>query len=395
MLALALALQAAGHQAVLAAPPEHERRARDCGCAFAGLGSGMESFLSGFRDAHSLKASLAFTRFMRREVGNQLAQFPGILVGADLVLGASLVLALPTVAEWMGIPYRFVAFTPQMLPSGCHPVPLIRHQHLPSWVNRLSWNGARILDRGVFEAPLNRRRREWGLGPTRGLWDGLLGMHVVVASDPEIAPVPADVTPIFTQTGYLQLEQKGELGKEVEEFLDDGLPPVYFGFGSMPREDQSALRPLLLDAGRKAGRRVMVPQLRRNPARITGPRDICFVGDIPHNRLFPRTAVVVHHGGAGTTATACRAGVPQIVIPHILDQYYWAERVHRLGLGPRPIWRCRLTRTRLRAAVADAVSNEGYASRAREFSQGLGRKHGLDKAVRLIESDAFLMAGRG
>ena len=41
----------------------------------------------------------------------------------------------------------------------------------------------------------------------------------------------------------------------------------------------------------------------------------------------------MHHGGAGTTTTAARAGAPQVVVPRIVDQPYWAGRVADLGIG--------------------------------------------------------------
>ena len=60
-------------------------------------------------------------------------------------------------------------------------------------------------------------------------------------------------------------------------------------------------------------------------------------GDLPHHRLFPRVAAVVHHGGSGTTAAALRAGVPQLILPLILDQHHHAHQLHWAGLGPRPV----------------------------------------------------------
>ena len=41
----------------------------------------------------------------------------------------------------------------------------------------------------------------------------------------------------------------------------------------------------------------------------------------------------VHHGGAGTTTTAAAAGTPQIVLPHMYDQYYWGNQIERLNIG--------------------------------------------------------------
>ncbi|MEV5964057.1 glycosyltransferase [Kribbella sp. NPDC051952] len=66
---------------------------------------------------------------------------------------------------------------------------------------------------------------------------------------------------------------------------------------------------------------------------VDGQEDCFVVGEVNHHELFPRMAAVVHHGGAGTTATSARAGVPQVVVPQGADQPYWASRVAELGIG--------------------------------------------------------------
>jgi vancomycin aglycone glucosyltransferase len=62
-------------------------------------------------------------------------------------------------------------------------------------------------------------------------------------------------------------------------------------------------------------------------------KDCLSVGDVNFEKLFPRVAAIVHHGGAGTTTAAARAGRAQVIIPHFYDQFYWAHRVHQLGVG--------------------------------------------------------------
>ena len=57
------------------------------------------------------------------------------------------------------------------------------------------------------------------------------------------------------------------------------------------------------------------------------------VGEVNQQALFGRVAAVVHHGGAGTTTTATRAGAPQVVVPQMADQPYFAGRVADLGIG--------------------------------------------------------------
>ncbi|RZJ28235.1 MAG: glycosyltransferase, partial [Brevundimonas sp.] len=63
-----------------------------------------------------------------------------------------------------------------------------------------------------------------------------------------------------------------------------------------------------------------------------GP-DLFRVGDINQQALFPRVTAVIHHGGAGTTFAATRAGASQIIVPQIVDQPFWAARVEALGIG--------------------------------------------------------------
>jgi sterol 3beta-glucosyltransferase len=82
-------------------------------------------------------------------------------------------------------------------------------------------------------------------------------------------------------------------------------------------------------------------------------------------------AAIVHHGGAGTTTTAARAGVPQVVVPHIFDQIYWGERVRALGLGPPAIPRTRLSVERLAGALREMLENELIQERARELDARL------------------------
>ena len=95
-------------------------------------------------------------------------------------------------------------------------------------------------------------------------------------------------------------------------------------------------------------------------------------------------ATVIHHGGAGTTACAAAGGKPQIIVPHILDQYYWADQVHRAGLGPKPVWRGRLTVHGLASAIRKAGENREIAQRTRSAAQAIARANGLKITVNVL-----------
>ncbi len=105
----------------------------------------------------------------------------------------------------------------------------------------------------------------------------------------------------------------------------------------------------------------------------------------PHGWLFPRVAAVVHHGGAGTTAAGLRAGRPTVVVPFFADQPFWGDRVHALGVGPRPIPRKELTAERLAAAIRQAAGAEGLRARAAALGARIRAEDGVGQAVRVVE----------
>jgi vancomycin aglycone glucosyltransferase len=116
-------------------------------------------------------------------------------------------------------------------------------------------------------------------------------------------------------------------------FLDAGTPPVYVGFGSMPMRASKDAARVAIEAIRAQGRRALVSHGWADLALIDDQDDCFAVGEVNHQALFGRVAAVVHHGGAGTTTTATRAGAPQVVVPQGVDQPYWAGRVADLGIG--------------------------------------------------------------
>jgi UDP:flavonoid glycosyltransferase YjiC (YdhE family) len=110
------------------------------------------------------------------------------------------------------------------------------------------------------------------------------------------------------------------------------------------------------------------------------------VDSIPHDWLFPRMAALVHHGGAGTTATGLRSGKPSIIVPFgPPDQTFWGRRVFELGVGPRPISRKQLAVERLAEAINLVVSDEAISSRAEALGQHLQRENGVANAVEVFQ----------
>jgi UDP:flavonoid glycosyltransferase YjiC (YdhE family) len=168
-------------------------------------------------------------------------------------------------------------------------------------------------------------------------------------------------------------------------FLDAGPKPVCIGFGSMSQRTPEATTRLVLDAVQQSGQRAVLLAGWGGLTATDLPSTVFAVDDVPHSWMYPRSAAVVHHGGAGTTAAALRAGVPAVVVPFQGDQPFWAERVRELGVGPAPIPRRRLSAERLAHALDVAVHNRAVAARASALGTRSRAEDGVGRAVAAIE----------
>ncbi|WKX72330.1 glycosyltransferase [Streptomyces sp. XD-27] len=286
-----------------------------------------------------------------------------------------------TVAEKLGVPSVSVTFQQLTLPSPRRRPLEYPGRPLPADVtdNRVLWDlDARTIN-ALFGEALNANRASIGLPPVDDVRAHVLGDRPWLATDPVLDPWQGTAELDVVQTGAWILPDERPLPAELVAFLDAGEPPVYVGFGSMPLHASPDAARAAVDAVRAQGRRVLVARGWADLALIDDHDDCFAVGEVNQQALFGRVAAVVHHGGAGTTTTAARAGAPQVVVPQVADQPYWAGRVADLGIGaahdgPTPTFaslsaalKTALTpETRARAAaVADTVRSDGATVAAR------------------------------
>jgi len=183
------------------------------------------------------------------------------------------------------------------------------------------------------------------------------------------------------QTGAWILPDKRPLSRELEAFLAEGEPPIYFGFGST-RAPQAAGQ-VMLNAARALGRRAIVSRGWFDAALVDDAADCLSIGDANLHALFPRVAVAVHHGGAGTTTAAAMAATPQVVIPEVYDQPYWAGRVQALGIGATLTPKA-LTTDSLTHALEQTLTSD-VAARAKSIASAV-RRDGVAVAARAIDA---------
>jgi len=129
---------------------------------------------------------------------------------------------------------------------------------------------------------------------------------------------------------------------------------------------------------------VVIAKFWDEPSEFFDAEDVFFIKRYPHLKLFPHMTAVIHHGGAGTTASSAVSGVPQIIVPHALDQFYWGNQVFRSNLGPRPIWRSGLTIKRLATAIQECLSNDLIRQKTQAASKKIHRQDSVELNVREV-----------
>jgi sterol 3beta-glucosyltransferase len=262
---------------------------------------------------------------------------------------------------------------------------------LGRWLNLRLWRAASAkLDR-AFASSVNTARARVGMAPlTHPGSDGLYSPDLnLVAVSPLVAPPADDWAPRHRMTGYWFMgigDWKPSL--ELAEFVsrDPKTIAITLGLvpGTQPGRESDRLTKLVVEAVKLSGVRAVIEPggLNLGGGRLPSSILRCTA---PHSWLFERVAAVVHHGGAGTTAAAFRAGVPSVVVPKAWDQPFWAQKAESLGVAPAPVPRGELTVTRLADAIVAATSDPGMRRRAVRLGEAICQEDGAGVAVNLVQ----------
>lgn len=346
--ALALRVREHGHDVHLCIPPNFTAWAAELGFTATPVGVAMRASPQGVPATP-----------IPDLITDQFDSILGAAHDCDIVLGANAhQYAAPSVAELCGVPYVNALYAPTALPAED---------------NVRSWN-ERARER------VNANRARLGLAPVDDVLRHVVTDHPWLATDPVLSPVPSAEGMTIVQTGAWMLDDVRALPDSLEAFLDAGAPPVCFGFGSMPVAD--GMNSVLTEAARLAGLRAILMRGWGRLTLIDDAPDCIEIDEVNHHALFQRVAMVVHHGGAGTTHAAARSGCPQVIVPMFSDQPYWASRVRTLGVGTS-ISPNELSVERL-ALVLEEVAKPGVTSRAEMLAQRIAID-GADIAASLIE----------
>ncbi|MER5775481.1 glycosyltransferase [Streptomyces sp. NPDC002039] len=376
-------LRRAGHDVAIAATDTFEPLARDAGLEFHSLPADtrVHGDVTDRRDL--IRTASAFIT----QLGQGFAD--AVDKGTDLLLLSTTTAPLGWhLTESTGTPSLGVYLQPTA-PTGDFPPVVTGTRSLGRLANRATGRFAlRMADR-VYAQAVAQLRHRLGLPPAspstlrrrqeQANWPILHGFSTA------LVPRPSDWRPGLDIVGNWWPHHNPEerLSSELEYFMSAGPRPVLITFGSMASGDGERLSEIAVQALRRARLRGI---LQTGSAELAADGDdVLTIGDVPHALLFPRLAAVVHHGGAGTSAAALRAGVPAVPVPVTADQPFWAGRLAALGVATAPILFRSLTAERLADSLDQAVKQQSYSQAAATAAQHMATEDGARKTLKAIQ----------
>lgn len=387
--ALAVGLAGAGHDVRIVTTADFVPLLESRGVAVAPIAGDARAFAEAsdsLAEMGPLEAARAMRSLTRDLVINVTGETHEACVGAELITGGigGMAVARP-VAERLGVGFLPALLQPIGPPTAAFPGVFV--PGVPRWLGATGRRASHAVTRLALSQmlrPAERGARTEVLGLPARPSPVHPELPVVYGFSRHVVPSPPEWGPEHHVTGYWTLPATDEWSPPraaLAAFVAADPPPVCIGFGSMTSRDPAVLTDLVVEAVRGRGMRAILLSGWGGLSDAGGGDDVMVTDEVPHEWLFPRVAAVVHHGGAGTTGAALRAGVPSVVVPFGVDQPFWAAQVTALGAGPPPIPRRRLSVTALGDALETVLADTAMRDRARALGARICTEDGVAEAV--------------
>jgi UDP:flavonoid glycosyltransferase YjiC (YdhE family) len=393
MVALGGALRARGHRVTLYAFEQLAPLAAKAGLPFTPLPGDARAFIGGImRPGASPFTLLSRMRAALGEAAEPLMDgLQAACAANEAVVTTFFGSLVGRMAEALGIPAVQVHYMP-LEETSTFAIPASPWVHLGAPLNRATYRLAfgliDLLERRVAFPMLRARGVDpRPVRPGSAYPIGGAPPPVLCAFSPAIVPRDPRWGAHIRLTG----EWHGEMppftpSPALQAFLAAGDAPVYVGFGSMAEERMARIAPMVARVARSLGVRVVLAMgWSRAPDASDMPGVYLLREYVPHAWLFQRVCAAVHHAGAGTTAEALRCGLPALAVPFGTDQYFWGDRIHRLGAGPKPLPRARLTRRAFERRMAALLHTPAYRENALRVAAAMRQEEGVALAADYVE----------
>jgi len=400
LLAIALGMQARGHEALIATSECYRQKVKTLGLGFRAVRPDSDWVTDPNVMRRLMDPRMGLIRVVCERLLPVLRQsYEDTLAaaeGADLLVSHPITYATRLVAEKTGIRWASTMSVPLGFFSAhdlsVFPLAPFLSKKLrflgPVFWGPVFWMGARATR--FLAKPWYQLRAEIGLPPTREnnpLRDVHAPALVLALFSKLLADKQPDWPPQTVVTGFALFDQDSQVGlpPALARFLEEGPPPLVFTLGTAVAMDAGPFYEHSAAATKLLGRRavLILKDPRNRPATL--PDGVVAFDYAPFSELFPRAAALVHHGGIGTTGLALQSGRPMLIMPRAWDQPDNAQRAVRLGVA-RTIARCRYTAPRVAAQLRQLLDNPVYAQRAFEVGEKVRQEDGVRAACDALEA---------
>jgi UDP:flavonoid glycosyltransferase YjiC (YdhE family) len=392
LIALGGGLKARGFEVRLATHADFEALVRESGLHFHQLPGRAAGFFSG-------PAGVALRERARRP--DELARFVDNYLGTyfDQLLNScwdacdSTAAVLwswsrcgPTFAEKLRVPVFIAGVNPVMhLPTSAFANPFVDGDLR---AGRRSWSRAIPFAR-IAQRQVDRFRQKLGLGAQtwREELRAVRRMPHLFGFSAHVLPRPRDWREHVHVTGFWFGGGGSDTRRspELEAFVDRDAPAVAIGFSSQAGRDAARLSQIIGRALELANCRGVIVSGFGGVKPVGSSDRVLAVDTVPYDWLLPRVSAMVHHGGAGSTAAAIRAGIPSMAVPFGYDQRLWGEQIAAIGVGTAPIAASAVTPESLADAIRRLTTDDAVRTRAREIAEKVRAEDGVATAVGIIE----------
>lgn len=390
LLALGIALKQNSHEILVLSSPNYEKIFREYGLSFYKAGFDIQSTMELYSKeiyGNFFKLIKTFKKIYRDLIIDQYNQLLSIAeYNTDLILGSGLSIASKSVAEKLKIPYHQVCYYPNVYPSRYYPPTFISYQRFPNWINLIFWNYQNNILKRLFGNSLNQLRKEKGLQEIIDFTNHI-NKNSILACNKSLVTVPRDVKTNFIHTSYLFLRSQIKLDDEILNFISKANKTIYIGFGSMTATNPKKSLKLLKELSNLTEYKFIISKGWAKFDLEAHSNNVLIIDYVPFHILFPMMSIVIHHGGAGTTISAAQSGVPQIIVPHMIDQYYWGKLISDKKIGSKPIKKKLLTLKRLKKSINYIFNNPEITENAKKLGLEMKKENGLKSTVRYIEKE--------
>jgi rhamnosyltransferase subunit B len=400
-LAIGLGLRTRGHQVTFAVERNFQSQAEALGFPVTLLTGDAEDALMGHAPTLVRRATpMASLRVLVDDVimpslRPKIEELRAACADADVLVSPPQQIAASFVADLTHMPWASVVLSPVHIPSAYlepQPTSVPIPQALQPLANRAAWAVGMVAVRRIFDVPINRVRAEYGLPPRRNLGQvGNLSHQMTAAAiSPAYVARPPDWPAWVHQTGFCfwDTPTSWQEPPELTAFLAGDRPVVALSSGSMSDKVGDAFDALYhagIAAIRQAGARALVIGATAESLPQPLPDDVFAVGYAPFSLVYPRCAAVIHHGGMGTVAQCLRAGVPALVVPWGVDQFFTGAQLARVGAG-RWISRPAFTEERGAREIGALLNDVSYRKRATAIAQQIAAEDGVAAIADLLET---------